>query len=354
MEDKHESEDEMAAEQAPNVNDTLQTMNANMSNMTSLIEKLVERQSKLDDERSTSKNTTKRWTQNVMSDSDTESEEYESPIRKRARIVPENDDTVSLYAHDDLDVDANTLEKISKVTDQETRKSADFFKSLVENFDEEDEATGDNVNEDLAHIAKKRWGKKLTSDKIKGLVEKYKCPQNCPDLKSIKVNPEIWAQIDSHKRKSDLNHSNIQQMIRKITVATLEVSNLYISGKMDDKTMSQHTVNVIAMLAHTHSQLSQLRRDNIRPALKQEYKTICSTEPTNSNLLFGDELSKKLKDAREASRIGRSLTKTNYKGKTPYEYKHRNFKGQKKPDFLWHSHGRHNARKRPNNNSTNK
>ena len=51
----------------------------------------------------------------------------------------------------------------------------------------------------------------------------------------------------SHKRKSDLNYSNMQQMVRKITTATLDVSNLYISGKVDDKTMSTHTVNMIAM-----------------------------------------------------------------------------------------------------------
>ena len=94
--------------------------------------------------------------------------------------------------------------------------------------------------------------------------------------------------MESHKRKSDLNYSNMQQMVRKITTATLDVSNLYILGKVDDKTMSTHTVNMIAMQAHVHSQLSQARRDNIRPTLKSEYKTICSTEPSNSNLLFED------------------------------------------------------------------
>ena len=47
----------------------------------------------------------------------------------------------------------------------------------------------------LADIATKRWGKKLSSGKLKNLHDKYKRPENCADIKATKVNPEIQNQL---------------------------------------------------------------------------------------------------------------------------------------------------------------
>ena len=47
----------------------------------------------------------------------------------------------------------------------------------------------------LADIATKRWGKKLSSEKLKNLLVKYKRPENCADIKATKVNPEIRNQL---------------------------------------------------------------------------------------------------------------------------------------------------------------
>jgi len=40
------------------------------------------------------------------------------------------------------------------------------------------DATGDKIQQELADIALKRWGRKLSSDKIKSFSDKYKQPQN--------------------------------------------------------------------------------------------------------------------------------------------------------------------------------
>ena len=68
----------------------------------------------------------------------------------------------------------------------------------------------------LADIATKRWGKKLSSDKLKNLLDKYKRPENCVNIKATTVNPEIWNQLNPKKRKVDLQLSNIQQVVRKV------------------------------------------------------------------------------------------------------------------------------------------
>ena len=73
------------------------------------------------------------------------------------------------------------------------------------------------IMQQLADIATKRWGKKLSSDKLKNLLDKYKRPENCEDIKATKVNtlnPKIWNQLNPNKRKVDLQLSNIQQVVR--------------------------------------------------------------------------------------------------------------------------------------------
>ena len=55
----------------------------------------------------------------------------------------------------------------------------------------------------LADIATKRWGKKLSPDKLTNLLDKHiKRPENCVDIKGTKVNPEIWNQLNPSKKEN--------------------------------------------------------------------------------------------------------------------------------------------------------
>ena len=62
----------------------------------------------------------------------------------------------------------------------------------------------------LVDIDTKRWGKKLSLDKLKNLFDKDTRPQNCVDIKGTKVNLEI------NPSKIDLPLSNMQQVVRKV------------------------------------------------------------------------------------------------------------------------------------------
>ena len=94
----------------------------------------------------------------------------------------------------DNDNDIQRLTKHSMATGQkewETPvKETKFLQDFANSYDEDD-ATRDEIQTGLADVAQKQWDKKLSSDKIKSVVEKYKQPQNCSDIKGIKVNPEI-------------------------------------------------------------------------------------------------------------------------------------------------------------------
>ncbi|XP_068704245.1 uncharacterized protein [Montipora foliosa] len=336
---------------------SLDNMNNNMGKMASLLAKLCEKPAP--DERPQG---LKRQSTSAVSDnSDSEPEETSYKSGKRRRYLSPSDDNISLHASDDLDEadDIQMLTECSKATGQKEReipaKETQFLQDFANSLDQDD-ATGDKIQQELADIALKRWGKKLSSDKIKNFSDKYKQPQNCPDIKSVKVNPEIWSQLNAKKKKTDLNISNLQQVIRKITFATLQTTNVLIqnpTGLENNKIMAKQ-VDTVAMLGHVNTQLTQLRRDEIKPSLKAEYSAICSAEvPITSPYLFGDDLAKQLRDAKEASRISHSFASSSksgpFKGKQQTFNKYDHSSQGPKRDFLWKGQNRHYKKKKPPN-----
>ena len=105
----------------------------------------------------------------------------------------------------------------------------------------------------------------------------------------------------------------MQQIIRKVTFATLQTTNMLVenpSSATDNSKAITQSVDSIAMLGHLKTQLSQFRREQIKPALKSDYSAMCSAKvPLSSQYLFGDDLAKKLRDARESSKIIYATTK---------------------------------------------
>ena len=232
---------------------SLDNINSNMGKMASLLAKLCEKPAPKERPPGLKRQSTSA----VSDNSDSESDETCHKSGKRRRHSSPSDDNISLHASDDLDDadDIKMLTECSKATGQKERETPDKEKQLLQdcaNSLDEDDATGDKIQQELADIALKRWGKKLPSDKIKSFSDKYKQPQNCSDIKGIKVNPEIWSQLNAKKKKVDLKISNLQQVIRKITFATLQTTNVLVqnpTGLENNKIMAKQ-VDTIAMLGH--------------------------------------------------------------------------------------------------------
>ena len=194
----------------------------------------------------------------------------------------------------------------------------------------------------MADIVQKRWDKKLSSGKIKSLVEKYKQPQNCSDRKGIKVYPEIWSQLTAKRRKTDPKDIKFTTNYPQTTFATLQTRSMLINNSSvpdNNKIMAQQ-VDTIAMLRHVNTQLAQLRKGEIKQSLKAEYSAICSSEvPISSQYLFVDDLAKQLRYTKEASKISYSVASTSKSG--PHKGKQRSSnqldrynKGPKKDFFM--------------------
>ena len=64
--------------------------------------------------------------------------------------------------------------------------------------------------------------------------------------------------------------------------------------------MVTDSIGAIALLAHVVSEIYSIRREQLGPSLKPKFDTICSNDvPRSSKLLFGDDLAKQIRDAKE-------------------------------------------------------
>ena len=89
---------------------------------------------------------------------------------------------MSVHASGDESVDVTLLTgpQSQQVNDQQQVDNA-VLKELSDLLDE-DETTGPAIQKQLAEIADKRWGTRLTSEKIKKVTERYNRPENVSNI----------------------------------------------------------------------------------------------------------------------------------------------------------------------------
>ena len=208
-------------------------------------------------------------------------------------------------------------------TTDPTSEVNDALLTELSTFSDE-EKKGPKVTQQLVDIANKRWDKKLAHEKITSFLGKYLQPENCPQVAVMRVNPEIWAPLNGSLRKADLRMANLQQALQKATFATVMTTDKLLSMKNDPKSATlqlneliTNNVDVFALLGHAAFELSNLRREKLKPSLKPEFRTLCSPEITtlSTKYLFGDDLAKQICDAKETNRIGDTVGLSKHQNK---------------------------------------
>ena len=184
------------------------------------------------------KTKSKKWkrsnSSHSKSDSSTESSFEDEPTEnKHSRI--DDDERLSIHASEnEMEEDYKTLgltEPTKTVTDPDDNESDEILLKELAKLLDDNKATSDNLKMQLADIANKCWGKKLSPEKIKKLLVKYKTSANCTDLVKARTENEIWVQLNASQKKADLQVANIQQNLQKIAIATVHAANDLLEAK---------------------------------------------------------------------------------------------------------------------------
>ena len=168
------------------------------------------------------------------------------PTRRREEdelsISPSDEDI------NDFLQESNSKEVEAPSKTAETEEEVELLKSLEADFTDK-EVVGAKINQRLANIASKRWGITLPNDKLKPLLAQHAKPENCTDITTVKVNPEIWDQRNNCRHKADLRVSNIQQALQKATFGILKACDKLVDQQPStDKESLAANINAIVLI----------------------------------------------------------------------------------------------------------
>ena len=143
----------------------------------------------------------------------------------------------------------------------------------------------------------------LDEKNLNDAANKYASPENCPTLDVPRVNSTIWDNLKGHTRTKDLKLQRVQKALSRGLTA--------FARSVDGHDLSDIQQDTLALLCNAQFELSCLRRECIRPDINPKFSHLCkaSNVLTPSKQLFGDDLSKRVKDFQEEHRAAVGVVK---------------------------------------------
>ena len=141
----------------------------------------------------------------------------------------------------------------------------------------------------------------LSTGTVKEQAEKHPPPENCKYLSVTIVNEEIWDLLSRKTRSMDLAFQRVQEPLLQGLSALTNLAGKLVKDVTDGKTpdtcqVLDHVMDSGALLSNTNCKLNMRRRELIEPDLNSPYTRLCKEDIKPSRKLFGDDLSKHLKD----------------------------------------------------------
>ena len=165
---------------------------------------------------------------------------------------------------------------------------------------------GDKIDEEVAVSINYMLNHKLEPKMLEDTALKYPPPMNCHLLDSPKVNPGLWENVNTPTKTNDLKLQRIQKSLtRGLNAFASTLSGQFITEAQQD---------ALALLCNANFELNSLRKDFIKPCLNNRFTHLC--KPTNpvTKFLFGDDLSKQVKELNEEQKATAGVMKSNFSG----------------------------------------
>ncbi|CAB4034218.1 Hypothetical predicted protein [Paramuricea clavata] len=216
---------------------------------------------------------------------------------KRARLEDEQNDNVAVLLGESQPQGENSG------NDNEKEFGA-ILDSVVQELDEEQLAPA--VSEKLAEVINKTLRSKLSEEKLKEKQNAYPRPQNCESLETTRVNPEIWAQLQSSTRSRDIRLQKVQSLLLKGLLPLVQL--LENCRQSDDRSTDKGKIiklalDSVSLVAQANVELNSRRRALIKPDLNEKFQQICGDHVPITTLLFGDDVAKTLQDIASTNRV---------------------------------------------------
>ena len=208
---------------------------------------------------------------------------------------------------------ANSNEQMNATKNPDPGSQTSLIDSLTQAFTSS-KKTSPAIAGKIAELVDSMLVGGLSTDTVKERAEKHSPPENCKYLAVTTVNEEIWDLLSRKTRTVDLAFQRVQEPLLQGLSALTNLAGKLVKDITDGKTpdtrhVLDHVMDSVALLGNTNWKLNMKRRELIKPDLNPPYTRLCKEDIKPSTKLFGDDLSKHLKDMSEAKKAGQQMQK---------------------------------------------
>lgn len=253
--------------------------------------------------------------------------DFPETVNKRARQEYDEISSVGseIEAEDDEAQEGENLDKFDNLleindNDCEIDDGQDLLAELKDFIQTEDE-TGDGISKSLADLVNTGIRMKVPENKAKEILNKYRKPENCKNIKVSKVNSGIWKQIGRRTRDVDVKLQKTQAFMAKAICPLLYLTDKLMKSCEKKESMDSKKLMELFSLSRDSYKLMQVaftdltfkRRHFICNELQHKYRELSGEENPVTDYLFGDNVkdlvSKVDAEITVARKLGRKGTK---------------------------------------------
>ena len=197
-----------------------------------------------------------------------------------------------------------------KSASSDSEKQNDVLESLTQAFVQTKDKSP-AITEKVASLID-NMASGLSPETVKERVDKYPPPENCKFLCTTTINEEVWDLLPRRSETVDLAFKKVQELlVQGLSSLSLLgdqlVKDLQTGKPTNIRQVLDQVMDSIALVANVNNKLNMKRRELIKPDLNPPFTRLCKNDIKPSTKLFGDELSKHLKDMAEAKKAGQQM-----------------------------------------------
>lgn len=172
------------------------------------------------------------------------------------------------------------------------------------------------VNGNLATMVNKVFREGISDDKFQKLLKETHRPDNCDSLVKTRVNNLVWNLLSPQIHTIDSNMQKIQEAMIKAAIIFTKL--LSVNASILHETQIEAGTDALGLLGQANKLLNLRRKELHKSNLNPEYHFLCSASQKFTDMLYGDDISKNVKEIQDVNKIG-----TRIKGSSQSSYQNR-------------------------------
>lgn len=217
---------------------------------------------------------------------------------------------------------------------EEASSDDEALMELLKEYDADDVPGESLQSEKLAKLVNKMFRTQMADQAVKDKLSRQTRPANCEFAIATRVNPGIWRKLREITKKRDLQLYRLQQSLVKAIIPVARLVDITMSAKTLDSEKTHDIkragLEALSLLTHVNYEINTHRKMAMKPDIGKDYAALCSAQLPFTDMLFGDDLQKHLKDIGDINKIGAKLpNRSSFSNSGNFSHGSRPFQGSR-------------------------